>query len=279
MKILILGHKGMLGHELVEVFKDKHELVLWDREKVDISDKEDIEKKISDLKPDVVINAAAYTAVDDAESNEELAYKVNGGAVGFVANACKNINALFVHFSTDYVFDGKNKLGYNEDYPVGKFLNVYGESKALGEKMILDIEPRYYLVRTSWLFGKYGKNFIETMLRLAGEGKEIRIVNDQFGSPTYAKDLAKKVRELIESQKPYGIYHITNSNTCSWYEFALKIFNSAGLNPKIKPVKSVEFPTPAKRPNYSMLINTKLSPLRSWEEALVDYLIETERVK
>lgn len=279
MKILILGYKGMLGHELAEVFKDKHELVLWDREQVDISDKEDIEAKIEDLKPDVVINAAAYTAVDGAESNEELAYKINGSAVGFIANACKNINALFVHFSTDYVFDGENKFGYKEDYPMGKSLNVYGESKALGEKMILDIEPRYYLVRTSWLFGRNGKNFIETMIRLAGENKEMRVVNDQFGSPTYAKDLAKKVRELIESQKPYGIYHVTNSGSCSWYKFALKIFELADLKPNIKPVKSEEFPTPAKRPTYSILINTKLSLLRPWKEALMDYLIETGRVK
>lgn len=269
----------MLGHELVEAFKNGHELVLWDREKVDISDEEDVEAKIEELKPDVAINAAAYTAVDDAESNEELAYKVNGSAAGFIANACKNINALFVHFSTDYVFDGKNKLGYKEDYPAGKSLNVYGESKALGEKMILDIAPRYYLVRTSWLFGKNGKNFIETMLRLASEKKDLRVVNDQFGSPTYVKDLAVKVRELIESQKPYGIYHITNSGACSWHEFALKIFKLAGLDPKIMPVKSAEFPAPAKRPTYSMLINTKISPMRSWEEALKDYLIETGRVK
>lgn len=279
MKILILGYKGMLGHELAEVFKDKHELVLWDRNEVDISNEEDVEEKIKDLKPDVAINAAAYTAVDDAESNEELAYKVNGSAVGFIANACKEINALFVHFSTDYVFDGENKLGYKEDYRIGKFLNVYGESKALGEKMILDIEPRYYLVRTSWLFGKYGKNFIETMLHLAGENKEIRVVNDQFGSPTYAKDLALKVRELIESGKPYGIYHITNSGSCSWCEFALKIFKLADLKPNIKPIKSDEFPAPAKRPTYSILINTKLSPMRPWEEALKDYLVETGRVK
>ncbi len=279
MKILILGHKGMLGRELAEAFKGKHELVLRDREQIDISDEEDVETKIEELKPDVVINAAAYTAVDDAESNEELAYKVNGSAAGFIANSCKNIDALLVHFSTDYVFDGKSKLGYNEDYPVGRCLNVYGKSKALGEKLIQDVNPRHYLIRTSWLFGKRGKNFIETMLCLAGKDKEIKIVNDQFGSPTYAKDLAKKVRELIESQKPYGIYHITNSSSCNWYEFALKIFELAGLNPKTKPVKSVEFPTSAKRPNCSMLINTKLPPMRSWEEALKDYLIETGRIK
>ncbi len=271
MKILILGYKGMLGHELVEVFKEDNELVLWDQGQIDISKKEEVIKKVGELKPDIVINAAAYTAVDDAESNKDLAYKVNGCAVGFLAAVCKKINALFIHFSTDYVFDGEDHLGYKENH-FYKPLNMYGKSKALGEKLILDIEPRYYLIRTSWLFGKHGKNFVETMLRLAGEGKDIKIVDDQFGSPTYAKDLAEKVKELIDSRKPSGIYHITNSGVCNWHDFALRIFKLADLKPNVKPVKSEEFPTPAKRPTYSMLINTKLTPMRKWEEALEDYL-------
>ncbi|MCK4592600.1 dTDP-4-dehydrorhamnose reductase [Candidatus Parcubacteria bacterium] len=278
MKILILGHKGMLGNELADVFKDRHELVLWDRDQIDISNKDDVMKKIGELKPDIVINAAAYTAVDKAESEKDLVYKVNGCAVGFLSTICKEINALFIHFSTDYVFDGENHIGYKENHPY-KPINLYGRSKALGEKMILDIEPRYYIIRTSWLFGKYGKNFVETMLRIANEGKDLRIVNDQFGSPTYAKDIAKKVRELIESEKPYGIYHITNSESCNWYEFALKIFEFSGLDPNVQPVTSEEFPTPAKRPTYSMLVNTKLSPMRPWKEALKAYLVETGRIK
>ena len=272
MKILILGYKGMLGHEFVDVFKKGNELVLWDRDQIDISQKEEVIKKVGELKPDIVINAAAYTAVDDAESNKDLAYQVNGYAVGFLATVCKEINALLVHFSTDYVFDGENHLGYKENHPYQP-LNMYGKSKALGEKFILDIKPRYYLIRTSWLFGKHGKNFVETMLRLAKEGKDLKIVNDQFGSPTYAKDLAEKVKKLIESHQPSGIYHITNSGACNWYEFALKIFELADLKPNVKPVKSEEFPTPAKRPTYSMLVNTKLSPMRKWEEALRDYLL------
>ena len=278
MKILILGHKGMLGHELVEEFKNDHELVLWDREQIDISRKEETIKKVSDLCPDVVINAAAYTAVDEAENNKDLAYKVNSCAVGFLATACKEISALFVHFSTDYVFDGENHNGYKENHPYNP-INMYGRSKALGEKMILDISPRYYMIRTSWLFGKNGKNFVETMLRLAKENKDIKVVNDQFGSPTYAKDLASEVRKLVESQGPFGIYHITNSGSCSWYDFAVKIFELSDLNLKVKQVKSEEFPTPAKRPIYSMLINTKLPPIRKWEEALKNYLIETKRIK
>jgi len=271
MKILILGYKGMLGHELVEEFKNNHELVLWDREQIDISKKEDVIKKISVLCPDIVINSAAYTAVDEAESNKDLAYKVNGCAVGFLATACKEINALLVHFSTDYVFDGENHNGYKENHPYNP-INMYGKSKALGEKMILDISPKYYIIRTAWLFGKNGKNFVETMLRLAKEKKDLKIVNDQFGNPTSAKDLAAEVRKLVESKNKFGIYHITNSGTCSWHEFAVKIFKLANLNPKIKPVESNEFPTPAKRPTYSMLINTKLPSMRKWEEALKDYL-------
>ena len=278
MKILILGYKGMLGRELAKEFEHGYELVLWDRDYVDISRKEEVIKKVSGLCPDVVINAAAYTAVDEAESNKDLAYKVNGCAVGFLATACKEIDALLVHFSTDYIFDGENHNGYKEDHPYNP-INMYGKSKALGEKMIFDISSKYYIIRTSWLFGKYGKNFVETMLRLAKEKKDIRVVNDQFGNPTYAKDLASEVRKLVESQSPYGIYHITNSETCSWYDFAVKIFELSNLNLKVKPIKTEEFPTPAKRPIYSMLINTKLPPMRKWEEALKDYLVETGRIK
>lgn len=278
MKILIIGSKGMLGHELVEVFKTSHELTLWDRNEIDIADKDDVNEKITELNPDIVINAAAYTAVDDAETNNEIAYKVNGYAVGYLSGVCKEINALLVHFSTDYVFDGQNKDGYAEDHHAAGALNEYGKSKLLGEKMISDVSPRYYLIRTAWLFGKSGKNFIETMLRLAAEGKDLKVVNDQIGSPTYAKDLAKKVRELIESKRPYGIYHITNSGVCSWYDFAKEIFDIAGLKPVINPVKSEEFRTPAKRPNFSVLLNTKLPKMRPWQEALRDYLIETGRI-
>ncbi len=277
MKILILGRKGMLGRELAEIFKVGHELVLWDREQIDITKREEVSRKIGGLAPDVVINAAAYTAVDKAESEKDLAYKVNGCAVGFLATICKQTNALFVHFGTDYVFGGESHNGYKENHPY-KPINMYGKSKALGEKMILDIEPQYYLIRTSWLFGKSGKNFVETMLKLAADGKNIKVVNDQFGSPTYAKDLAKEVRKLVESKNPYGIYHITNSGFCSWYEFAAKIFEFSGLKPDVRPVKSEEFITPAKRPTYSMLVNTKLPPMRPWEEALKDYLIETGRI-
>lgn len=271
----------MLGHELEKAFADpsKYEVFLWDREEMDIADQEDVLKKIGEAAPDVIINAAAYTAVDRAENEEELVYRINGYALGHLATVAKALGALLVHFSTDYVFDGENHLGYKEDHSDRKPATVYGKSKKLGEKMIEDISPEHYIIRTQWLFGTSGKNFIETMLKLAGEGEEIRVVNDQFGSPTHARDLAETVRSMVEERRPSGIYHVTNSGVTNWYDFARLIFKLAELNPKVIPVKSEEFIAAAKRPTYSMLINTKLPPLRSHEEALRDYLIETGRIK
>lgn len=281
MKILILGAQGMLGHELAKTFsdKDRYEITLWDREELDITDQAAVDVKIKELHPEVIINAAAYTAIDKAETEIDLVYKINSYAVGYLANVSKDIGALFVHFSTDYVFDGENHQGYREDYSIKNPATVYGKSKKLAEKIIEDIKPRYLLIRTQWLFGISGKNFIETMLRLADEGKDLKVVNDQFGSPTYAKDLAERVREMIEENRESGTYHVTNSDTCSWYDFARKIFELSGVNPSLKPVTSEEFAAPAKRPTYSMLINTKLPPLRSWQDALQAYLIESGRIQ
>jgi dTDP-4-dehydrorhamnose reductase len=281
MKILLLGARGMLGNELAQAFSDKdaYEVIAWDREELDITDEAQVDENVMELKPDVIINAAAYTAVDKAESEPLIAYKINSEAVGYLAAAAKRAQALLVHFSTDYVFDGLNPDGYGEDYAIKEPNTVYGNSKKMAEEKILEIAPRYFLIRTQWLFGQYGKNFIETMLRLAGEGKEIRVVDDQFGSPTYAKDLALKVREMVEEERASGIYHVTNSGTCNWYEFAKKIFGLTGMHPLVTPVKSEEFAAPAKRPTYSMLINTKLVTLRTYEEALRAYLVETGRIK
>jgi len=275
MKILILGYKGMLGDELVKAFKKDNELTLWDRSEIDIADRKDVKSKIGDLKPEAVINAAAYTAVDLTEGEgKEIARRVNGEAVGFLAEACKKNGSVLIHYSTDYVFDGENENGYREDEKRDP-LNEYGRSKARGEELLQKINPKFYLIRLSWLFGANGKNFVETMLRLAEERQELRVVNDQHGKPTYAKDLAERTRELLESKKPFGIYHLTNEGVCAWYEFAVKIFELAGIDIKVTPVASSEFPTPAKRPAYSALVNTKLPLSRNWEEALGDYLEET----
>ena len=281
MKILILGAKGMLGHELARAFSDegRYEITLWDREELDITDPSAVNMQIKELMPQVIINAAAYTAVDQAESAGEIVYLINSTAVEYLAAVAKETGALLVHFSTDYVFDGLNAAGYREDHAVREPVTVYGNSKKLAEEAIEKVDPRHLLIRTQWLFGASGKNFIETMLRLAGEGKELRVVNDQFGSPTYARDLAEKVREMVEENRESGIYHVTNSGTCDWHKFALKIFELSDVHPSVIAVGSEEFAAPAKRPTYSMLINTKLPPLRSYEDALRAYLVETGRIK
>lgn len=271
-RTLILGAKGMLGHDLAEVFED-WQPVLWDIEEIDITDESQVNEKLASLGPELVINAAAYTNVDGAETSKELATRINGDAVGYLVEVCKKIGAIFVHYSTDYVFSGAKVEGYREeDKPAP--INAYGLSKALGERNLVNSgsNTRYWLIRTAWLFGKHGKNFVETMLRLGKEKKELKVVDDQHGSPTYTLDLARKTRAIIEEGKLYGIYHLTNSGTTTWYEFAKKIFELAKMKVKVTPCTSQEYLLPAKRPKYSILINTKLPPMRSWQEALKEYL-------
>ncbi len=272
MKTLILGAKGMLGCELMEAFKD-FELYGWDKEEIDIASQTQVNLKISKLKPSIIINAAAYTDVDGCEANKELAMRINGQAVGYLASVCKKIGAVFIHYSTDYVFSGDNPDGYKEaDIPQNP-LNIYGQSKLLAEILLKKNVERYYLLRTSWLFGRFGKNFVETMLKLAKNQNELKIVSDQRGKPTYAFDLAQRTREIISRRLPYGIYHVTNEEATTWYDFAKKIFEIKNLKIRLGPCSSQEFSRPAKRPQCSILLNTKLSPLRSWQKALNEYLI------
>ncbi len=271
MKILILGAKGMLGHDLVETFSE-HEVIGWDRTDLDLTDFSLAEKKITDLKPELIINAAAYTAVDDAETNREIAMKINGEAVGNLAKIAKKLDVPIVHYSTDYVFNGENSDGYKEDEEQIAPLNVYGESKALGEKLLQANTDKFYLIRISWLYGKNGKNFVETMLKLAKEKDELGVIDDQVGCPTYTKDVALRTKEIVEGKLPFGIYHSANSGKASWYDFAKKIFELANVSIKVKPIPTEAYPLPAKRPKNSILLNTKLKPLRNWEEALKDYI-------
>jgi len=279
-KILILGAGGMLGHDLIKLLNG-FDLTAWDKEEIDIADEYQVKTKIGNLKPEFIINCAAYTAVDDCETNKDLALRVNSQAVGYLAQTAKKIGAIIVHISTDYVFDGKNKKGYSEDSQEFGPVNFYGESKLLGEKLLKDLADKYYLIRTSWLYGQNGSNFVETMLKLGKEKNEIKVVNDQFGKPTYTVDLAKQILYILNNNLPFGIYHVTNETKAgslreaggiSWYEFAVKIFELAKLNTKITPCTSSEFPRPARRPEYSALINTKLPKMRVWEEALNEYL-------
>lgn len=261
IKTLIIGSNGMLGSDLCKVFPDAVKLTHHD---LDITDREQVIESILKIKPDVVINAAAYTNVDGCEDNKELAFQVNGYGPGYIAKACARAGAILVHFSTDYVFEGSKKEYVESDIP--NPINVYGDSKLLGEKKIIENMNDYRIVRISWLFGIHGKNFVETMLKLSGEMDTVKVVNDQFGKPTYTMDLANKIREIIELDP--GIYHITNDGICSWYEFASSIIDN------VVPCTSEEFPRKAKRPKYSVLVNTKTKPMRHWREALKDYLQE-----
>lgn len=261
----------MLGTDLMSVFADYKPLG-FDLPELDITKPQDLENILKQINPDLVINAAAYAKVDDCETYQETAYEVNGRAVGFMAKYCRQIGAKIVHYSTDYVFDGEKEKGYREDDEPNP-LSVYGKSKLMGEKMLQEQTDNFYLIRTAWLYGKNGPNFVKTMISLSEKQPELRVVNDQFGCPTYTVDLALKTREIIENKKiKFGIYHVTNSGSCSWYEFAVKIFEILGKNVKITPVGTEEFPRPAKRPQYSILRNKKLEPLRPWEKALKEYL-------
>lgn len=260
IKTLILGAGGMLGSDLCMVFPDAIKLTHDD---LDITNKERVIETIETYQPDVVINAAAYTNVDGCEDERELAFDINGMAPGYIAEACSIVSAKFVHFSTDYVFDGSKKK-YIESDPTGP-INVYGESKLLGEKNIIRNMNDYRIIRTSWLFGMHGGNFIDTMLKLSGEMDMVKVVNDQFGKPTYTNDLARKTAKIIDLAP--GIYHITNEGVCSWYEFAAEAIDN------VVPCSSEEFVRKAKRPDFSVLVNTKTTPMRHWREALSEYLI------
>jgi len=269
-KVLVLGARGMLGSGLKKEFQN-YKLTAWDRKELDITNKKKLQQKILELKPEIIINAAAYTNVERAESNQEMVLRTNGKAVGHLAQIAKKINAILVHYSTDYVFDGKNRKGYKETAQPNP-INVYGKSKFLGEALLRRNTDQYYLIRSSWMFGKRGKNFVKKMLQLSKSNARLKVVNDQWGKPTFARDLAYKTKELIEQDKPFGIYHITNEGKTNWYQFARKIFALKNIPVKVKPVSNREYKTKAKRPLCSVLINTKLPKLRRWEEALEEYL-------
>ena len=259
-KALILGAYGMLGYDLQRVFPH----AVFGGHDLDITDAGKVATAIHDMRPELVINAAAYTDVDGCENHRDLAFAVNGDSLVPLSRACRDTDAVLIHYSTDYVFDGTKK-SYQED-DVTHPINAYGESKLLGEKNIQENMDDYRIIRTSWLFGKHGKNFVKTMLRFSSEMSQVRVVNDQFGKPTYTADLAQKTADIASFQP--GIYHITNDGVCSWYEFARAII------PNVVPCSTAEYPRKAQRPAYSVLANTKTSPMRPWQDALRSYLKE-----
>lgn len=290
MKVLLLGARGMLGEWLEEVFA-KYEITSWDKADLDITDKNQVRAKIVTLSPDLVINAAAYTAVDKAEEEKELAYAINAEGTQNIAQTVKDLGATMIHYSTDYVFPGDKKNGYLENDPPGPAVNVYGESKLAGERALKAINPKFYLIRTAWLYGpkKPGShpNFVDTILQLGRHQLEqskstekpapLPVVNDQFGNPTYARDLARATENLVANQSVPGIYHLVNSALASWYDLASLIFSLLELPVEVKPVSSKEFPRPAKRPKYSILRSQHEPTMRSWREALQDYLSNIAR--
>src|SRR3989338_1298689 len=279
MRIVILGAKGMLGGALQKEFIRLGEVTALDSEEIDIIDEDMVRKTIFGLKPNLVINAAAYTNVDGAENNRAVALAVNADGVGNVARAVKDLGAILIHYSTDYVFAGTNQKGYREDDLPGPAVNCYGETKLAGERLLKEISPNFYLIRTAWLYGVGGRNFVDTMIKLgekiirAEEGKrEIRVVNDQWGSPTYTVDLAEATRKIVEDKLALGIYHLVNEGVTNWSSLAEEIFNSLKWGVSVIPVPSTESSRPAKRPTWSVLLNEKGPQLRSWQNALADYL-------
>lgn len=269
---IVIGSKGMLGSDLMELLGGGAKGL--DIDEIDITDLDSVLRTILPLKPKTVINCAAYTDVDGCESNKEKAMMVNGEGVAHLAFACRELNALLVHVSTDYVFDGKKGAPYIEDDPTTP-LNLYGESKLAGE-MNAAFSPEYLIVRTQWLYGLNGKNFVETMLKIASEKSEIAVVNDQIGSPTWTVDLAKAIIALIDNNRR-GIYHVANSGFCSWNDFAKAIFEECGKDVKVNYMTTKELNRPALRPLYSTLSceklikDTKFKP-QNWREALKNYL-------
>jgi dTDP-4-dehydrorhamnose reductase len=264
----------MLGSDIVTVLKDDTDLIKFTLNDFDITDLDNCLSKIRTANPDYLIHAAAYTDVDGCEQDPERAYLVNGLGTRNVAMSCEEIKCPILYISTDYVFDGISEVPYNEwDSPAP--INKYGLSKLLGEQYVTSLTNRFYIIRTSWLYGKNGKNFVDTITRLLSEKEEIDVVDDQVGSPTYTFDLAEKLKEIIG--RGYGIYHISNSSSCSWYEFASEIARLKSGKTIIRPTTTEKFNLPALRPSYSVLDNAMLSlegmkELRHWKEALQSYI-------
>ncbi len=276
MRILITGANGQLGMDLQNALKG-HTLYPFARAELDITAGWQTIETIARSQPEVVIHAAAYTNVDGCESDPDLAYRINAVGTRNVAVGCQQCGAAMVYVSTDFVFDGKKRepyLEFDEPNP----LSVYGRSKLAGERYVQSLLNKYFIVRTSWLYGKHGKNFVRTMLDLARQGKQLKVVDDQVGSPTYSFDLAKTIRHLVETPF-YGIYHVSNRGAVSWYGFAKKIFELAGMDVSLEPATSDELGRPARRPAYSVFrrfaLETSIGDeMRPWEEALSEYLKE-----
>lgn len=278
MKVLVTGVKGQLGYDVVKRLNALGiENKGVDIEDFDLTDESAVLNAVSQYAPDVVVHCAAYTAVDAAEENRDVCYNVNVLGTRNIAYACRELDAKMVYISTDYVFGGQ---GENFFLPSDKKepINWYGATKSLGEDEVTRLIKKFFIIRISWVFGKNGKNFVKTMLRLGAEREELTVVGDQIGSPTYTVDLAKLICDMIATDK-YGVYHATNEGVCSWAEFTEEIILQAGLKAKVKHILSSDYPSRAARPFNSRMSKDKLSEngfdkLPSWQDALKRYLKE-----
>lgn len=270
MKVLVTGAGGQLGSELAGVLPDRgHEVVALDRKGLDVADPASIRDALAAHAPDLVVNAAAYTNVDGAESEPELAYAVNALGPRNLAQACEGEGVGLLHVSTNYVFDGGANRPY-EPFDPAHPTSAYGRSKLAGEECVRGLSTRWYVVRTAGVYGR-GHNFVRTMLRLGRERDTLRVKSDEFVSPTYALDLAEGIADLAEAGL-YGVYHLTNAGSCSWYEFAGAIFELAGVEVEVVPVSGSEYPLPADRPANGVISAIGSPPLRHWRDALKAYL-------
>jgi len=279
LTLLVTGANGQLGQELVRMSSDRVRLVGYGRDQLDITDLKQCREALAAVRPDAVIHAAAYTAVDKAEAEPDEAYRVNALGTRNLAIAAREQGAKLCYVSTDYVFNGRGTSPYNE-YDNTDPQSVYGKSKRAGEVLLQSLSDRYFIVRTSWVYGKYGNNFVKTMLKLAAERDSVTVVEDQIGSPTYTYDLAKFLIELAQTEA-YGIYHASNTGVCSWYEFAQAIFEESGIAIRTEPCTTEQFPRPAPRPAYSVMDHAAIrqngfTDLRPWREALRAFLKELE---
>ena len=299
MKVFVTGVAGQLGHDVMNDLAargyegigtdiapqysgadDGTSVTTMPYVSLDITDRDAVEKTITELKPDVVVHCAAWTAVDLAEDDDKKAkvHAINADGTQNIADACKKIDAKMVYISTDYVFDGQGTTPWQPDCKDYAPLNVYGQTKLDGELAVANTLEKYFIVRIAWVFGVNGKNFIKTMLNLGKTHDHLTVVNDQFGSPTYTYDLARLLVDMVLTDK-YGIYHATNEGICNWYEFACEIFRQAGMKVDVAPVPASEYPTKAKRPENSRMSKAKLTEngfvrLPSWQDALERYLKE-----
>lgn len=276
MRVLVLGSEGQLGSELRRVLVE-HDMTPARHDEVDIAQIARVIDFARHARPDVIVNAAGYTDVDGCEKNKETAFLVNAIGARNAAIAARKVEADLIHISTDYVFDGNKEEPYLES-DSAQPLNIYGWSKLLGERMVMEQNPQTFILRVAWLYGSVGRNFVKTMLALDKDKEELNVVEDQMGTPTFAGDVARQIKLLMDTES-YGLYHCTSQGCCTWYEFAREIFRLAGIPVRVIPVTSAEYPRPARRPAFSVLDNLMLRVkgldiMPTWKDSLAAHIEE-----